>query len=153
MLERDVWLFIKSVETNMFRTRWMRCENAVAIGVPDLNACIEGKEFWVELKCPKVHVRKSTPVFGSSHKLSSMQLSWFRRQAAAGGKGFVLVCNEAVTLLLDGAFLTSAVNRMTLDEIKAAPGLCLFYSPEAITTAWGLVKQTLLSALKDKENL
>lgn len=153
MLERDVWFFIKSVETNMFRTRWMRCENAVAIGVPDINACIDGNEFWVELKCPKVHVRKTTPVFGSSHKISSMQLSWFRRQAAAGGRGFVLVCNDALTLLLDGSRLTSAVNRMTIDELKASHELCLFYSPAAITTAWCQVKHALLSALKDKENL
>lgn len=151
MLERNVWQFIKSAEAGQLRTRWMRCENAVAIGVPDLNACIDGQEFWVELKCPKAHVRESTPVFGGSHKISAMQLSWFRRQSAAGGLGFVMVCNEKCTLLLDGAYLTSAVNQMTLDEIKATKGLCLFQAPADITQVWGRLKLALISAITFKE--
>lgn len=147
MLEREVWHFIKAAEVNKPRTRWMRCENAVASGVPDINACIDGREFWIELKCPKKHARESTPVFGGSHKISAMQLSWFRRQAAAGGHGFVIVSNEQNTLLLDGAYLSSAVNQMTLDAIKATKGLCLFHAPADITQAWGRLRIALLSAL------
>ena len=50
-------------------------------GVPDVNGCAKGKEFWVELK--EIHS-------GNSLTLRPMQVSWLAKRAMHGGQVFVL---------------------------------------------------------------
>jgi len=50
-------------------------------GVPDLNSCGEGVEFWLEAKQTKA----------SSVDISSEQIAWAERRIRAGGKVFLAV--------------------------------------------------------------
>lgn len=135
MLEKQVWEFIKKATSKSPNERWMRCENITANGVPDINCCINGREFWIEVKCPKAHKKSNTPVFGSSHKISPTQFAWFRRQRAAGGNALLLISNENLTLLLDATKIKPALLSSSLDEIKAMEGLIIYHSGP-IDDAW-----------------
>lgn len=150
MFEREVWAFIKKQEVNNKNARWMRCENAVSTGVPDINACVQGHEFWIEVKCPKQHKRSDTPFFGSSHKLSAIQRSWMRRQKAAGGYSFLLACNESNTLLLDGGCLPSDLDKLTTAELSSHQS-CVFYSASPIAEVWAELQQNLLNHLQQNQ--
>lgn len=151
MLERNVWALIHNRTRAYTSERWMRCENAVAFGVPDINACVKGHEFWLEIKCPFVHVRNSTPIFGGSHKLTPIQKSWFRNQANAGGKVFLLVCNEKFTFLLDGTSLPPDLDKLTVYDL-IGHSCCVFYSQLEISDVWGELKANLISFLEGKKN-
>ena len=50
-------------------------------GVPDVNGCAKGKEFWVELK--EIHS-------GNTLTLRPMQISWLAKRASHGGQVFVM---------------------------------------------------------------
>lgn len=95
-----------------------RIENMAGTGMPDVNGCFEGSEFWIEIKNPrKEPVRKLlTPLFGSNHRLSQDQKNWFKRQDKAGGKGFVYIRSETFCALLPGN-IADDINKMTICEI------------------------------------
>lgn len=57
---------------------WVRIENLVGVGVPDLYCCYRGKSFWFELKIQgQAAIRPS-------------QLAWHVRHKSHGGKAFIL---------------------------------------------------------------
>lgn len=93
-----------------------RIENAVVTGMPDINMCIGGREFWIEQKSPKEPVRSTTPLFGSNHKISQEQQNWFLRQRQAGGKAYFLIVTDKRWMLLPG-FLADEINTMTVQEL------------------------------------
>ena len=58
----------------------VRIENKAGPGVPDVNGCYKGIEFWIELKVIK----------GNSLRLSKFQKAWIYERTKSGGKVFVL---------------------------------------------------------------
>ena len=58
----------------------VRIESRVGLGIPDVNGCIDGKEFWLELMVIK----------GNSLRLSKFQKAWIYERTKSGGKVFVL---------------------------------------------------------------
>ena len=58
----------------------VRIENKVGPGIPDVNGCYKGIEFWLELKVIK----------GNSLQLSKFQKAWIYERTRVGGKVFVL---------------------------------------------------------------
>ena len=63
MLEKQLYQRIKEIEAT-YRgntARWMRVENVLLPGVPDVNYCINGAEGWLELKCPPVKTNEQAP--------------------------------------------------------------------------------------------
>lgn len=93
-----------------------RVENVVLTGMPDINFCSGGVECWIEMKSPKEPKRSTTRLFGSNHRLSQDQMNWFKRQHAAGGKGFILIATDKRWILLGGG-LADFINDMTVDEL------------------------------------
>lgn len=148
MLEKQVWKYIREAERGRAGVRWMRCENIVANGVPDINGCIGGREFWLEVKSPRVHLRDSTPVFGGSHKISPQQFAFFRAQAAAGGKAFVLIANEKLTALLDGGKVDPGVHAASLSVLKDHPAM-LAYLEQPISQCWGIIRMVLVETINE----
>ena len=51
--------------------------NLTQQGIPDINGCINGREFWIEVKVDE-------------NELSPMQISWHRQREQAGGLVFVI---------------------------------------------------------------
>ena len=77
--ERNLWALLRD---NIKEVHWQRIETGITgSGVPDVNGCAKGKEFWIELK--EVHS-------GNSLTLRPMQVAWLSKRAMNGGQVFVL---------------------------------------------------------------
>lgn len=101
----------QALKTNLTKVHWQRIETgALQQGVPDVNACVHGSEFWLELKCTTTDRVSLTP----------FQVSWHMRRAAAGGRSWILVAHskhnaltlhrgaDALRLLEDGVSSSKA---------------------------------------------
>ena len=80
-LESLLWQRTKKGLTECFLTR---VESTTINGIPDLNGCINGNGFWMELKSDKVKYPK----------LSKWQISWINKHISYGG--VVIICNETL---------------------------------------------------------
>lgn len=120
MLEKQLYQRIKEIEAT-YRgntARWMRVENVLLPGVPDVNYCINGVEGWLELKCPPVKANEQTSVFGGAHGLSPVQMAWALSQAQAGGRCFLLTANEHFTYLHDLCWLSERYSATVLNKLS-----------------------------------
>ena len=93
-----------------------RVENVLVSGMPDINYCSLGEECWIELKCPTEPKRKTTPLFGSNHKVSQEQKNWFLRQTTAVGNAYFLIVTNSRWMLIDGAH-ADEINEMTTSRL------------------------------------
>ena len=59
---------------------FQRIETNVGLGIPDVNGCCKGIEFWLELKVSS----------GTALRLSKFQKSWIIRRGREGGRVFIL---------------------------------------------------------------
>lgn len=72
--------FAHHVKPALKRAHVQRIESMVGRGIPDLNVCYKGKEFWIELKVytnHKVYMR-------------TQQIAWGMARSMAGGHVFVV---------------------------------------------------------------
>lgn len=90
---------VKTAETNLWR--WLsgarnhfgsslhlqRVENSVGRGTPDVEGCLNGHSFWVELKVSESPSRAATSV---KTGFEPQQIPWMVQRAKAGGAVFVL---------------------------------------------------------------
>lgn len=135
MTENAVIAFIKRETAFDLNTRITHIESVTSEGLPDLNVCIEGVEFWLEIKCPRAKVNLTTSVFGSEHKIGPMQFAFFKRSKMAGGLVFLLICNNRFTYLADATQITSDIhswNVLDLEQSVAssqAPGVFFAFKP------------------------
>ena len=75
----------QALKTNLRKVHWQRIETgALQQGVPDVNGCYGGREFWVELKCTTT----------DSVSLTPFQCSWHMRRASAGGRSWIMVAHS-----------------------------------------------------------
>lgn len=65
-----------------------RVENLVQSGMPDVEGCLNGSQFWIELK-----VVKGKNVLRAAFRPA--QVPWMRRRWAAGGRTFALLQVDA----------------------------------------------------------
>ena len=79
--ESKLWQRIRS---NIKKYHLIRVESNTINGIPDINGCWAGKEFWIELKSDKVRYPK----------LSKWQISWINKHISYGG--VVIICNETL---------------------------------------------------------
>ena len=72
----------KALKTNLSKVHWQRIETGgMGTGVPDVNGCWQGKEFWLELKIGSLQ----------SVNLSPQQCAWHMRRANVGGLSWILI--------------------------------------------------------------
>jgi hypothetical protein len=105
------------------RFRMTRVENVVAVGMPDVNLCINGHEHWIEIKAPTEPKRKSTPLFGSNHRVEKEQANWMLDQLRNGGNGWFLIATDKRFIILHGS-LHDEVNSMTVPELMTVATFC-----------------------------
>ena len=94
------------IQKNCQQIHFTRIESNTINGIPDLNGCINGNGFWMELKSDKVKYPK----------LSKWQISWINKHISFGG--VVIICNE--TLLQRSIELYRPVSAFT-DPRKLKP--------------------------------
>ena len=98
--EKNLWLLLRK---NLPQIHLQRIETGMTgAGVPDVNGCAKGKEFWIELK--EIHS-------GNALTLRPMQISWLAKRALHGGQVFVMASEALVVLniLYDWDALTTAL--------------------------------------------
>jgi hypothetical protein len=72
------------IQNKCNQIHFTRIESSTMNGIPDLNGCIDGDGFWMELKSDKVKYPK----------LSKWQISWINKHISFGG--IVLICNHSL---------------------------------------------------------
>ena len=72
------------IQKNCNQIHFTRIESSTMNGIPDLNGCINGNGFWMELKSDKVKYPK----------LTKWQISWINKHISYGG--VVLICNHSL---------------------------------------------------------
>ncbi len=93
-----------------------RVENVVGTGMPDVNGCFEGYEFWIETKQPDEPKREGTALFASNHPVSQDQKNWMLKQINAGGNAFFYIVTDNWRLLVHGMH-ADKLNEMTVGQI------------------------------------
>ena len=83
MKKRESMLW-QRIKKNITEPHFIRVESNTINGIPDINGCWSGKEFWIELKSDKV----------GYPKLSKWQISWINKRIKHGG--IVIICNETL---------------------------------------------------------
>tara|TARA_R110002020_G_scaffold71042_1_gene183940 strand:+ start:2167 stop:2559 length:393 start_codon:yes stop_codon:yes gene_type:complete len=78
--ESKLWQRINLIQKTKKRWHLMRIESSTINGIPDVNACIEDCEFWLELKANEA----------KNCGLSKYQINWHLKRQRAGGKCFIL---------------------------------------------------------------
>ena len=72
------------IKKNCHKAHLIRVESNTINGIPDINGCWSGKEFWMELKSDKV----------GYPKLSKWQIVWINKRIKH--RGIVIICNETL---------------------------------------------------------
>lgn len=93
--ETDLWDWLKKTKrTYKKRLHLSRVENAVGVGMSDVEGCLAdpitevGIQFWIELKCEKRPAREATTI---KPRFQPTQEPWHRRRRGSGGRTFVLL--------------------------------------------------------------
>ena len=80
----------QSLKANLPKVHWQRIETgALQQGVPDVNGCYGGKDFWLELKVSTT----------DTVSLTALQCAWHMRRCSSGGATWVLVSNPSQSTL------------------------------------------------------
>ena len=121
------------LKNNLTDIHFQRIETGLTgSGVPDVNGCAKGKEFWIELK--EIHR-------GKSLTLRPMQVAWMAKRSAVGGQVFVLARKQDVIKLYHVDGLSGA------KELQENPKG--FYQKSLVTLIkpyeWGNLYSALLS--------
>ena len=70
------------MKRNLPKVHWQRVESgATSIGIPDVNGCYAGYEFWIELKI----------LHGDRVSLTPQQIAWHTRRSTVGGVSWILI--------------------------------------------------------------
>ncbi len=78
--ESKLWNWINQIHKTEKSWHLFRIESSTINGIPDVNACIDGKDFWIELKCNR----------GKNLGVSKFQSVWHLKRKQSGGKCFIL---------------------------------------------------------------
>ena len=80
MKESEIWRHINLIQKKQKTWHFVRIESSTINGIPDVNACIDGNEFWLELKSNDA----------KNYGVSKYQINWFLKRNKSGGKAFIL---------------------------------------------------------------
>lgn len=140
--ENRLWKWLSGArKTFKLSLHMSRIENAVGSGMADVEGCLRGDQFWIELKSVARPARASTPL---RPKFQPKQAPWLRRRVEAGGRAYVLVQvgsgSDARRYLIHGRLAEEVEAGRTEDWMYEASGIDPKASPEdVIRTAadWG----------------
>ena len=80
MKESEIWRHINLIQKKQKTWHFVRIESSTINGIPDVNACMDGNEFWLELKSNDA----------KNYGISKYQINWFLKRHRSGGKAFIL---------------------------------------------------------------
>lgn len=117
--------------------KYTAIENSISSGIPDISACIEGKDIWIELKI----------MHGNHVLIRPSQVNWIRAHHKAGGLSWVLSHDKHAPRLYKAINVASECNRDCINKSKV-------YSPDLsgvdYSNHWPNIKQVLIGDLQLK---
>ena len=131
--------------------RFERVENGLVDGMPDVNYCLAGCEGWIEIKCPALPARDTTPLLGGgdNHPLSVGQANWMLKQSRARGRAWLFIVTREWCALIPGAVVgklgADVVNALTAADILAQAAWKV-QLPVRDATAWFDLREKLTDA-------
>lgn len=136
--ESKLWQWLKlGGKSYRERLHMGRMENSVGSGAADVEGCLDGSQFWIELKC---EARPTQPTTKIKPRFQPSQGPWHRRRRRSGGRTFVLLQvgagGSARRYMLPGELIPSMQKGMTekrLEELSVIPPVALH--DEIIQTA------------------
>ncbi len=117
--ESRLWEWLSKAR-RVFKSRLhiSRIENEIGRGIPDTEACLDGVQLWIELKCTKRPANSTTRL---KIIFQAGQPEWLRRRVRAGGRAFVLVQvgkgGEARRYLVPGDLAEQLEEGVTEEEL------------------------------------
>lgn len=122
MSESRLWDYLR---TRVSGVDWVRVENPVCPGTPDVNYAIRSIEGWIELKFREDYPkRKTTRVFDDETGLSAEQKIWINRRILHGGTVWICAGVADLILFIPGSY-ASSFNRLALDTLLKHSALTL----------------------------
>ena len=120
MRESSLWSWLerggRAMRPGLHMTR---VEDLLAVGRPDVEACLEGRSFVCELKVAARPRRTTTPIRTQS-PITPEQVGWLRARRDAGGQAWLLVQvgerHEALRYLLAAEDVTREVALGVVEE-------------------------------------
>jgi hypothetical protein len=107
-----------------------RVENSIIQGMPDVEGCLLGMQFWIELKC---ETRPKNPNTLIKPKFQLAQIPWIEKRIAAGGRAHVLLqvgqghaarrylIHGSKAVLLENGWMEQELRHLALSDPKASP--------------------------------
>jgi len=83
MTEVEIWKKIKFTWAR--RADCVRIENVASFGLADINCCVNGLEFWLELKV----------IRSGKSKIQSSQIAWIAKRLSHGGRVYIYAVDNA----------------------------------------------------------
>ena len=111
MTEKAFWQQIKRA---LPYVHWQRIETGTGQGVPDVNGCIGGDEFWLELKIAQ----------GNKVKITPGQIAWLMQRIDAGGKAWIIVKKKEQIFIYNGyqgSFLLDSGLKLQAEAVMNKP--------------------------------
>lgn len=112
--------FKKYVDVLKPNAHWQRFEDSLQSGIPDINVCYYGEEYWLEAKLMEVEKlpkKSTTPI---RIGLSAEQACWLEERAAAGGRTAVLLKLGRVWYLFSCGFTQLKEGLVMTELVKLA---------------------------------
>jgi hypothetical protein len=124
--ESDLWGWLnRPAKKYKGRLHLLRIENLVGSGVPDVEGCLNGNHFWIELKCAAEPKRADTKL---KPRFQPRQIPWLKARDRAGGRAYVLLQvgsgHSATRYLLTPTWAEQLKNSGMTKEALAAASLC-----------------------------
>jgi len=117
--ESQLWSWLRGV---LPYGHWIRVENRIELGTPDVNGCVRGHDVWLELKYSKKVLPATSPF--KKRGLSKEQVIWLQERAGVGGNAWIVAgVGRHVYFLLP--VYASSFNDMSLRAIQAASSATL----------------------------
>lgn len=136
MSERDLWHDLRGAVTS---GHWVRVENAIVPGTPDVNWAMHGTEGWLELKeipCwPKPDAVVRVDHFTREQRI------WLKKRRAAGGTAHLLlrVSRSKHVLLFDGLVAAAILGLAVRADLERQAMFCVQQ-----TMPWNHIRAGLL---------
>jgi hypothetical protein len=113
-----------------------RLENKILAGMPDVEGCLDGKQFWLELKCGTAPAREETKV---NIRVEDSQVEFMQTRLVAGGAcGFLIRVkqnNSFWTFLIHGRHAYDLQRGLTMIDLIELTECSSKPTPEEIVLA------------------
>jgi hypothetical protein len=142
--ERNLWQWLRAGLTPLIaqgRLHICRVENTVGAGYPDVEGCLDGRTFHLELKGADRPRRPTTPI---TVRIRRAQVLWLRKRWAVGGACFLLLRvgqGRQVRRYMVRGDWASRIERIPETELEELSLISIDQKPQGIIERASLIRK------------